>query len=147
MTASDHDLHHRKLERMYAAAPFNGYYSGKMSISEGAARLEIPIQETFLHAAQAVHGTHYFKVLDDSCFFAAQSAVADVFLLTASFTLYFTRPIVGTHMVGDAKLVSQTRTQLIAEGVVLDETGKICGRGSGLFARSKHALETLPGYS
>ena len=141
------DAHHRKLERMYAAAPFNGYYSGDMKISDGAARLEIPIQDTFHHAAQAVHGTHYFKVLDDSCFFAAQSVVADVFLLTASFTLYFIRPISGQRMAGEAKLVSETRTQLIAEGMVLDEAGKICGRGSGLFARSRHRLEDLPGYS
>lgn len=141
------DDHHRRLERMYAAAPFNGYYSGDMKISDGAARLEVPIQDTFHHVAQAVHGTHYFKVLDDSCFFAAQSVVADAFLLTASFTLYFTRPIVGQRMAGEAKLVSETRTQLIAEGVVLDENGKVCGRGSGLFTRSKHRLEDLPGYS
>lgn len=138
--------HHRALERMYHAAPFNGYYRGHLTVGEGTARLKLPIQETFLHAAGAVHGTHYFKVLDDTCFFAAQSAVEDVFLLTASFTLYFTRPITGASMAAEARLVSQTRTQLIAEGVVLDERGKECGRGSGLFARSRHALAGLPNY-
>jgi len=139
--------HFRKLERMYHAAPFNVYYRGTLEVGQDVARLNIPIQESFLHAAQAVHGTHYFKVLDDSCFFAAQSRVTDVFLLTASFTLYFTRPIVGETMVGQARLVNRTARQLLAEGVVLDDQGRECGRGSGLFALSRIPLDETLGYA
>lgn len=141
------EAHFRRLERMYAAAPFNTYYRGQLEVSQDHARLTLPIQESFMHAAGAVHGTHYFKLLDDSCFFAAQSRVTEVFLLTASFNLYFTRPIVGKSMVGEAKLVSRTARQLIAEGVVLDDQGRECGRGSGVFALSRIPLDEKIGYA
>ena len=39
------------------------------------------------HAAGAVHGSYYFKVLDDACYFAANSLVSDVFVLTVSFVI------------------------------------------------------------
>ncbi len=44
------------------------------------------------HAGGAVHGANYFKAMDDAAFFAANSLVDDVFVLTVSFNVYFLRP-------------------------------------------------------
>jgi acyl-coenzyme A thioesterase PaaI-like protein len=35
----------------------------------------------------------YFKLLDDAAFFAVNSVVRDVFVLTVSFNIYLTRPV------------------------------------------------------
>ena len=40
------------------------------------------VDETVHHAANAAHGTIYFKMLDDAAFYAANSMVSDRFLLT-----------------------------------------------------------------
>lgn len=40
-----------------------------------------------------MHGSHYFKLLDDSAFFAATSQGPDLFLLSASSTVQFMRPV------------------------------------------------------
>jgi acyl-coenzyme A thioesterase PaaI-like protein len=53
----------------------------------------IPVRPEFFHAAHAVHGSVYFKALDDAAFFAVNSLVTDVFVLTASYNLYLTRPV------------------------------------------------------
>ena len=54
------DDHYRKLERMYASAPINEYFSPTMQVSEGSTEIVIPIQPKFFHAAHAVHGSVYF---------------------------------------------------------------------------------------
>ena len=45
------------------------------------------------HAADAAHGTVYFKMMDDAAFYACNSLVTDRFLLTTAFNLLFTRPL------------------------------------------------------
>ena len=87
------DDHFAKLERMYASAPINRYFAPELRVSEGRADLVIPVRADFFHAAHAVHGSVYFKALDDSAFFAVSSLVLDVFVLTVSFNVYLTRPI------------------------------------------------------
>ena len=79
--------HYRALERMYASAPCNAYYTPTIHITQGAAEIVIPIQEKFFHSAGAAHGSVYFKALDDAAFFAVNSLVTDVLVLTVSFTI------------------------------------------------------------
>ena len=35
----------------------------------------MPIKKDYFHALEAIHGSVYFKILDDAAFFAAQSVV------------------------------------------------------------------------
>lgn len=138
--------HYRKLERMYLSAPVNEYYAPIIRVSEGQAHVTIPVRKDFFHAADAVHGAVYFKLLDDSSFFAANSLVKDVFVLTVSYNVYFTRPISEGVMKADGKVVEASRRLIIAESVIVDsEEGEIA-RGSGTFMRSKVRLTEEIGY-
>ncbi len=140
------ETHYRKLENMYHAAPCNAYYTPKLTISEGAAEIIIPIKESLYHPGGAVHGSAYFKALDDAAFFSVNSLVEDVFVLTASFNLYFIRPIASGEMKAIGKVVSATGHQYIAEAVLHDSKGREIARGSGVFVRSKIALTPTVGY-
>ena len=80
---TNRDDHFRRLERMYRAAPANEYFRPDISIEEGTAEVRLVVRPDFFHAASAVHGSVYFKLLDDATFFAASSLVDDVFVLTA----------------------------------------------------------------
>ena len=90
--------HYAKLIRMFSSAPINRPLNAVLSISAGNAELRMPIVENQLHAAAGVHGSVYFKMLDDSAFFAANSLVEDVCLLTASFTIEFFRPVASGEL-------------------------------------------------
>src|SRR5215213_3514891 len=92
------DEHFRKLEALYATAPINRYYQPEIHIGESVAEIIIPLRPEFLHAAHAVHGSVYFKALDDAAFVSVNSIVEDVFVLTASFTIQFLRPVASGRL-------------------------------------------------
>ena len=138
--------HYRKLERMYLGAPVNNFYAPEIHISAGQAQVTIPVRADFFHAANAVHGVVYFKLLDDSSFFAANSLVDDVFVLTTSYNIYFTRPISEGVMQAIGKVVQASKKLIIAESVVVDSNEREIARGSGTFMRSKIRLAEEIGY-
>jgi uncharacterized protein (TIGR00369 family) len=138
--------HFRKLEHMYLTAPINAFYSPTIWISHGEAGITIPVKPEFFHAADAVHGSVYFKLLDDAAFFAVNSLIEDYFALTASFTTYLLRPISEGTMKATGKVVYAGARSFIAESVVEDDKGKEIARGSGNFVISKIKLTADVGY-
>jgi len=139
--------HFRRLERMYAAAPINQYFAPRLHIPEaGVAELRLTIRPDFHHAARAAHGAVYFKVLDDATFFAANSLVEDMFVVTVSFNIYLTRPVSEGEIVGRGRVVSRSKRLYLAEGVLEDERGREIARGSGTFMPSTVSLTELSAY-
>ena len=146
MRTSAEEQHHRKLENMYLQAPCNQYYAPQLTIGRGEAHVVIPVREDLYHAARAVHGAAYFKAVDDAAFFAANSLIDDVFVLTTNLNCYLLRPITAGEIRSHARVVSQTTSMLLAESVVTDAEGQEIARGMGVFVRSKTRLEDVPGY-
>ncbi|HET7453455.1 MAG TPA: PaaI family thioesterase [Thermoanaerobaculia bacterium] len=143
----DPEEHYRRLERMYAAAPINRFYEPVLRISEGKAELTIPVKPDFFHAANAVHGSVYFKALDDAAFFAANSLVFDVFVLTASFNVYLTRPVSEGELRAAGTVVHRSRNLVVAEAMLTDASNRQIARGSGTFMPSRIALTPGIGYT
>ena len=140
-------LHFRALERLYAEAPINNLFSSELKISErGFARISFDVDERYYHAAGAVHGTSYFKMLDDAAFYAANSLVSDRFLLTTAFNLLFTRPLKSGSVTAEGRWVSGKRRVFVADSRLIDEDGEEIARGTGTFMRSHIPLASLPGY-
>jgi len=140
------ESHFRKLENMYLSAPMNQLYEPHLTIGEGTAEIVIPVKESHFHAMGAVHGAVYFKIMDDSAFFAANSLVEDVFVLTTSFNLHLLRPVSSGEMRAVGTVVHQSRSQIIADSVVYDSDGRQISRGTGAFVRSRVALSPEIGY-
>ena len=138
--------HFEKLENMYAAAPVNDIYEPVISVSKGEAEIEIALSEKFHHSAGGVHGSVYFKMLDDAAFFAANSLEEEWFVLTTSFTTYITRPVVSGKMKSVGKVVNMNKSQFIVEAIVYDADDKEIGRGNGIFVRGKLPLVDATGY-
>lgn len=138
--------HYRKLERLYLGAPCNDYYRPQLKIGKGTAELIIPVREEFFHAAGAVHGSVYFKSMDDAAFFAANSLVADVFVLTASFHVQFLRPITSGEMRTVGKVIYSSSRYFFAESAIYNSRGVEIARGSGNFVRSGIQLTPEIGY-
>jgi uncharacterized protein (TIGR00369 family) len=140
------DSHYRKLEAMYRRAPINRFYRPEIRIESGSATIEVDVREDFFHAASAAHGSVLWKMLDDACFFAASSLVPDVFVLTVSFTTYFTRPVSKGRMTSTGRVVHAGKNLLLAEAVVTIDGGKEAARGNGSFMKGTTALTPEIGY-
>jgi uncharacterized protein (TIGR00369 family) len=139
--------HFETLVAMYDSAPINKWFRPQLRIpEEGRAEIEMAVREDFYHAAHAIHGAVYFKALDDATFFAAQSVVRDVFVVTSSFQLYFLRPVSEGHLLARGQVVSRSKRLYIAEGVLFDSRGKEVARGSGTFMPSSIELGPQLGY-
>lgn len=139
--------HFRALERLYAEAPINTLFDSKLKITErGHARITFDVDERHYHAAGAVHGTSYFKMLDDAAFYAANSLVSDRFLLTTAFNLLFTRPLKAGKVTAEGRWVSGKRRVFVADSRLIDSQGEEIARGTGTFMRSHIPLAGLPGY-
>lgn len=141
------DAHFQKLTRMYLGAPINRYFAPRIVISRGQAVVTLPVREDFHHAASAVHGAVYFKALDDAAFFAANSLVDDVFVLTVAFTIHFTRPVRDGTITATGRVVHHSRRMLIADVEAVDASGKVVARGTGTFMRSEIPLTPDIGYA
>lgn len=139
--------HFRKLERMYhRGATINQYFLPTLRVSQGAAEITMPVRPELFHAAGALHGSVYFKALDDASFFAVNSLVSDVFVLTASFHVHFLRPVSEGRLRATGRVVHRSRTLFLAEAELFDSRERPVGRGSGSFMRSGIALTPEIGY-
>ena len=139
--------HFRSLERMYLSAKFNEIFRPELTIREGKAEVSFDAGPHLHHAGNAVHGSNYFKALDDAAFFAVNSLVEDVFVLTVTFNIQLLRPISEGRMIAAGKVVNAGRTLWVADSTLVDERGRLLGRGTGTFMRSNKLLSDIATYA
>lgn len=138
--------HYRKLENMYHTAPVNRFYAPTLQVSEGRAVVTMDVREAFFHAANALHGSVYFKMLDDAAFFAVNSLAREHFVLTVSFNLYLLRPVSQGTLRAEGAVVTSTRTLYVADATLNDDRGRLVARGTGTFMRSQVRLAEVDAY-
>ena len=141
------DAHFRALEGLYRSAPVNRLFESRLTIIEaGRSEIIFTVDPQTFHAADAAHGTLYFKMLDDAAFYAANSLVTDRFLLTTAFNLHFTKALRGGEARAEGRWISGKRRVFVAEARIVDADGDECARGTGTFLRSHIGLSGLSGY-
>lgn len=140
--------HYRKLERMYLTSNMNTqlYESTEMTVEDEKATIKMTIDPKYFHALGAIHGSVYFKLLDDAAFFAVNSFVKDAFVLTTSFNINITRPVSKGVITATGTLKFKSRSLFVAESVLVDEKGREIAFGTGNFAKSKIPLTEEIGY-
>lgn len=138
--------HFDKLNRMYVNAATNQYYKPTITMQKGTATIELTIRPDFHQSAGVVHGSVFFKLLDDAAFFAAQSSITDSILLTVSFNCYFLRPVSQGILRGIGTITQRTTRLILAESRIVDEKERIIAQGSGTFMKSELALDEKVGY-
>ena len=140
------NTHYLKLENMMHISPFVSFAGARVDVRKGEAHITLPVRKELFHAAGAMHGALYFLALDNAAFFAANSLVEDVFVLTTSFTTYITKPVSEGVVKAVGKVVNQNRTQFICESVLYNANDTEIARATGIFVRSKIPLSPEIGY-
>jgi len=141
--------HYRKLEKMYLEANIQKrlFETTSIKIEEAKTSISIEIDERYYHALNAVHGAVYFKLLDDACFFAVNSIVTDVFVLTTSFNLNLVRPVQHGKLRSEGLVKFSSKNLFTAQATLYNKRGKEIVFGTGNFAKSKVALSPEIGYA
>ena len=141
-------LHFEKLQKVYLQANVNKmiFNTTTCEISEGYSEIGLEISEKYFHALGSIHGSVYFKLLDDASFFAVNSIIEDVFVLTTSFNINLIRPANQGLIKAIGKLKYKSRDLFVAESTLYNKDGKEIAFGTGNFARSKILLSEDIGY-
>lgn len=138
--------HFRRLERMYASAPVTQWFGTRLEAGDGEATVRLTVRPEFFHAAHAVHGSVYFRMLDDAAFFAANSLVREVFVLTVSFTVQFARPVTEGELCARGRVRHGGGRIILADSELFDARDRLAGHGTGVFTRSTIPLDEKVGY-
>ena len=140
--------HYRGLERMYLQAPYNQqlYDDTTIDISEGQAIITTRVSERHFHGGGAMHGSCYFRMLDDAAFFAVNSMVRDYMVYTVAFDLRLNRPVSSGIIRSVGKLKQDTQKLYIAEATLYDDKERVIASGTGKFMKSQIPIHTIPGY-
>ncbi|WP_114778715.1 PaaI family thioesterase [Botryobacter ruber] len=141
------EAHYRHLEHLYHSARIQNFYSGsQLIVRHGEAEITLPADPKYFHGAQALHGSVYFKMLDDAAYFAVASLVRDVFIVTTSFQLNLLRPVNEGTIRAIGKIRSRSKNMFVADAALFNEKGKEVAFGTGQFMRTDQALSSLEGY-
>ncbi len=140
--------HYRGLERMYLLAPYNQqlYDDTTIEISEGQAIITTRVCERHHHGGGAMHGSCYFRMLDDAAFFAVNSLVTDYMVYTVAFDLRLTRPVRDGIITSIGRLKQDSGKMYIAEAALYDDHEQVIAYGTGKFMKSRIPINTIPGY-
>lgn len=138
--------HFMKLENMMHSAPVVQLTGARVAVKKGEAKITLPVKKDFHHAAGAMHGALYFLALDNAAWFAVNSLVEDVFVLTTSFTTYITRPVSEGVVTAIGKAVYQNNSQFIGESILYDSNDNEIARANGIFVKGKIPLSEEIGY-
>lgn len=145
--SADPTRHFRGLEWMYnASAAINHLTQHRVTVSESRAAVTWEVNPQFFHAAGSLHGSMYFKMLDDAAFFAANSIDREFFVLTATMNIQLFRPVTGGSLLATGWVTVPGRTLIHAHSEIRDERDKLIAAGQGTFTRSTVPLMGLEGY-
>lgn len=140
--------HFKKLENMYLSAPVNKLiYEPEISITHSTCEISIEVKPDYFHAANSLHGSVYFKMLDDAAYFASAALVETTFLYTKSFEIHFIRPVTEGKIKAVGKVISQSSNgNHIASAQLFNHQNKVVAEGEGIFVMSHIPLSKELGY-
>ena len=144
----DEREHFRSLENMYVHAPTNQSYKDlSLTVSSGKALITVQATEDLHHAGYGMHGSHYFKFMDDAAFFAANSIITDCWVLTAQFSIQLFRPVATGPLRAAGQVTKPGRSTIFAEAVLYGPDDKELGRGHGSFSVTQVPLQSAQHYA
>ncbi|MDD3853788.1 MAG: PaaI family thioesterase [Syntrophomonadaceae bacterium] len=127
--------YYRKLEEIYKGAPYNNdlFENTSITISEGQAVLSTLVLPRYCHSGGSMHGSAYFRMLDDAAYFAVQSLLTDQSVYTTSFQINLLRPVREGIIRSEGEVIFRSRKLYIAQSHLYDQHEKLVAFGTGHF--------------
>jgi uncharacterized protein (TIGR00369 family) len=140
--------HFTKLQNMYLSGLINQqlYDSVQIEVTSEKAEISMQVEPKYFHAGNSLHGSVYFKMLDDAAYFAVNSIVKDSFVYTTSFNIQILRPVKIGKIRAVGELKFKSKNLFIADAILYDEKNREVARGSGNFMKSGIELNENIGY-
>ena len=142
----DWQHHYRCLEHMYHSAPINNTLPSQLEVYDGGARITLTVGPHLWHSAGGLHGSLYFKGLDDAAFFAANAIEPVHFVLTAKFEVELLAIVSSSPLFAEGIVERREGRRIWASSVLRSSDQELVARGNGLFVVSRTRLSAELGY-
>lgn len=139
--------HFIRLERLYRSAPIHELFEEfEFSLGTGTCEIQTSVGEGLFHGAGSLHGSIYFKLMDDSAYFAAMTVEKEYFIVTTQASIQLLRPVIAGDIIAKSRLIAQKEKEYTAEAELWSRN-KLVGKGQFEFRRSKKALSEIEAYA
>jgi len=139
--------HAHKLAQLFLHAPIQAGFPGiQIHLAPGSCSILAPVRPEHFHGGMALHGSVYFKMLDDAAYFACATLSPDHFLVTASFEIRLLQPVTAGILTATGTCTAHNSRMLKAAAVLRDEARTIVAEGSGTFVPTATKWDMLTGY-
>lgn len=102
------------------------------TLEEGDVGLRLPYKPELDNVRSTVHGGVYMSVLDTVMGLFIRSLGYDD-TMTIQMQTQFLKPLVGGAMTARAELINKTRSTVLLEGRLYNESGELIGHATGTF--------------
>ncbi|PCE66031.1 PaaI family thioesterase [Sediminicola luteus] len=139
--------HYQKLESLYLNIPLGDFYdTTEIQVSKAAAEIRLAVAPKYHMGLGFTHGSVYFRLLDDACFYACMSVEEEVHLLTSRFQIEFLKPVTSGTLIAKGRLREVLGKGYVADAMLYDENDNQIAYGSGHFAKSRIPLAEIENY-
>lgn len=140
-------LHLKKLENLFLSANIQQHFPGiRIEISTEVTKISWLVAQSHFHGGNALHGAAYFKLLDDAAYFAAAAQQTTNFMVTATYTIKFLKPIQSGLITATGIVTQSSGKRFTSESRLINEQGELLAEGSGIFVPSNTLWTSLSGY-
>jgi len=140
--------HYKRLERVYASAPILRFYNTSyIRFSETETTTTLQVEEKYFHGQKALHGSVYFRMLDDAAYFACAAKEPEKFLVTKSFNTELLRPVSEGKITAVGTVTGDAKNGYTARAELKDDKNQLLAIGEGVFVRTNTNWTEVFGYS
>lgn len=138
--------HYKKLENLFLKSSINEILDAKIKITEGATEIHLTKKEFMHNEIEPIHSAYIFMVLESSAFFAANSLIEDVSIVSKSFEILYVRNLESKIYTAKAKFLEKSMGNYIISSELYDEKGNLITKAKGVYRRSKKSLKNIKNY-
>lgn len=141
------NTHLKKLENLFLSANIQQLFPGiQIEILADATNISWSVTPSHFHGGNALHGASYFKLLDDAAYFAAAAQHTTNFLVTATYTIKFLKPIQSGLITAKGMVTQSGSKRYSSESRLFNEQGELLAEGFGIFVPTTTPWTSLSGY-
>tara|TARA_Y100001970_G_scaffold263886_1_gene349844 strand:- start:126 stop:548 length:423 start_codon:yes stop_codon:yes gene_type:complete len=125
----------------YINHPMHKNLNMSVHFGKESAAVSMTIHESILNLVGTLHGAIYFKLIDDSCFFAALSAKESHFVATSNMTIHYVKPASEGNLVAKANIITKRNRMYLCKSTIMNDKEDILAYGSGSFIEPKKTYD------
>lgn len=121
------------IREIFDVSPFLNHMGTEIvDCPDGSRQLELVVRDELLNVNKTVHGGVYATLLDTIIGITIRSQVQKP-VATMNLTIHYLAPISEGKMIATANILQAGYRTVIAEAMILDNTGKLLSKASGTF--------------